>query len=223
MESKAIKIIIVLSISALITIGAVLAVLTITSGDKIPSSRTSFPWLYELEERTATFRTDSPEMILDQERKYFAVYGPGNEDEIALILDMRITITWSDDDGPALGIPWTYDNMDTFDTFVRSDPIDRNWSNEDTASGRHELINMDLIMTLTPGMVRGRGSDDWSLVPVGTSEPDDTTTFISAHCIIGEDNYRNLMYEDPGDEIEIEISVKYSMFPYDHIAEWAPG
>jgi len=213
------KIIFAIAAVALVLLVSGIAVLALSGDDK--AKKEEIPRLDTYPELKMDLVSDSV-MVGDAQTIYFPVSG-GNGSEVMLVYSVTANIRWSDDEQPPIFRP-TYNNEpDLFQASVYMPASDGNGTANTTASSDSGNLNLILKPIGKPGAVKGSGQANWSFPAQGVQQPGaNETFFVSVECSAGDirsSGTRLLLYNDPGDEIVLTLSLVYKIVPlyvYEH-------
>ena len=222
-----------------IIIGAVIAILVIGTGSFLAfsgveeeESSVEYERLDQFAEEMLSFSTDAPVTVLDEETIYFPIEGIGNGTEIVLLTEVVALVTWSDDEVPPA---WrvTYQNEpDTMTLTIFGIPMnvaegnqtdDNNTAAPATVATSHTGTARAMRqMTQNPVVLTGPG-ENISVNMAGGPDKGDTGAYVSVSCVAGpirSSGTRFLMYNDNGDDININIQIKFRLIPLEVYNYW---
>ena len=223
-----------------IIIGAVIAVLIIGTGSffaftggEEEKPKVEYERLDQYAEEMLTFSTDAPLDIADEETLYFPIEGIGNGTDVVLLTEVVALVTWSDDEVPPA---WrvTYQNEpDIMTLTIFGIPMnvaegnqtgDNNTAAPSTVAQSHTGTARAMRqMTQNPVLLTGPG-ENISVDMSGGPDEGDTGAYVSVSCVTGpirSSGTRLLMYNDLGDEINVNIQIKFRRVPTEVFDYWA--
>ncbi len=222
-----------------IIIGAVIAILVIGTGSFLALSggeeeeRTvKYLRLDQYMEEMLSFSTDAPVTVGDEETIYFPIEGIGNGTEVVLLTEVVAMAQWQDDEVPPA---WrvTYQNEpDTMTLSIFGIPMnvaegnqsdDNNTAAPATVAISHTgTVRAMRQMTQNPVVLGGAG-ENITIDMAGGEDDGGTGAYVSVHCqagMIESSRPAVLLYTDHGDEINLNIQIKFRLVPLEVYNYW---
>lgn len=210
-------------------------------GGKNEAPDTKVPGLEEYGEEIVDFTSENV-MVGDGETVFWNVGRPVNSTDIILVTGVQVLISWSDDEQPPLFRPLYSNTPDVFTLSVEGVPaisrgssssgnnttstggVIRSSSASEMGSTRVNLNIMDNPIILgTFGNQSNSTDGGWYWEPSGSSEPADTGLFINVSCTAGDIKSSRpalLMYNDPGDQIDMAVTISFKTVPQEVLDHW---
>lgn len=222
-----------------IIIGAVIAILVIGTGSFLALSggeeeekKVEYQRLDQYAEEMLSFSTDAAVTVLDGETVYFPIEGIGNGTEVVLLTEVVALATWADDEVPPA---WrvTYQNEpDIMTLSIFGIPMnvaegnqtgDNNTAAPATVAISHTgTVRAMRQMTQNPVVLGGTG-ENITIDMAGSGEEGGTGAYVSVHCQAGPIRSSRpalLMYNDFGDDINLNIQIKFRLVPLEVYNYW---
>jgi len=216
---------IIIGIGAVAAAILVVAVAVMVMGGGNESNAAEVPRLDTFNDMTLELSTEGPVMVNDMSTVYFPIQGNGSD--VMLIYSAKARVTWSDDEQPPA---WrvTYSNEpDNFVVKIMMDDARGNGTFNTTADSSTGSLLVDLTPLGGVGIVKGTGSENMTQSLVGMADPGGNGTFhVAVSCVAGDIRGQGphlLLYTDRGDEIDLTVTVRYKMVPYDIYEYWFLG
>ena len=222
-----------------IIIGAVIAILVIGTGSFLALSggeeeekKVEYQRLDQYSEEMLSFSTEAAVTVGDGNTVYFPIEGIGNGTEVVLLTEVVALATWSDDEVPPA---WrvTYQNEpDTMTLSIFGVPMNVAEGNQtddnNTAAPATVAISQTGTvramrqMTQNPVVLGGTG-ENITIDMAGGGDDGGTGAYVSVHCQAGAIKSSRpalLLYNDFGDEINLNIQMKFRIVPLDVYNYW---
>ena len=222
-----------------IIIGAGIAVLVIGTGSFLALSggeeeekTVEYQRLDQYSEEMLSFSSDAPVRIENEETLYFPIEGIGNGTDVILLTEVVALVTWADDEVPPA---WrvTYQNQpDTMTLSIYGIPMnvasgnqtdDNNTAAPSTvAQSETGTVRAMRQMTQNPVVLTGPG-ENISVEMAGGTEEGGTGAYVSVKCDTGAIESSRpavLLYNDNGDEINLNIQIKFRRVPLEIYNYW---
>ena len=223
-----------------IIIGAVIGILVVGTGSFLAFSggeegekTVEYERLDQYNEEMLSFTTDTPITVGDGDTIFFPIEGIGNGTDIILLTEVVAMATWSDDEVPPawrvtyqnepdtmtlsiFGIPMNVAEGNTSDDNNTAAPATVAQSQTGTAKASRQ-------MTQNPVVLTGPG-ENISVNMAGGPDEGDTGAYVSVSCVAGpirSSGTRALMYNDNGDDINLNIQIKFRRVPLEVFNYWA--
>lgn len=177
-------------------------------------------------DQSYTLETDGPVMVNDGQTMFWPIANNGSE--VMLVYSVSVFVTWSDDEEPPAWRVTYVNEPDTFDAFIDLNSSAVNVSARTQATSSTGSLTTTMNLQANPGVVLGNGQPNWTFPASGQADPgQNDTLYLSIRCTAGHIRSTMpghvIMYTDRGDEIEVQLTIKYKLIPQDVFEYWFIG